>query len=479
MSLLTDFKRVWNNLLYMDERMFDNTARARLDQYDLYDRYYQGDHRRQFKAKFGQPDDNMTLNFAGLVVERSLSLLLGDGLEFDLPGEDENDPNQVYIDDIWRANKQGILLHKLAQYASVFGTGYYKIIPEGVESRTGENILLPRIVALHPGWMTIETHPEDIEQVHRYIARFNSVDMATHEETARRETTEMQMAAVNDDVGNITGFEATGWLITNEYASQSTGGKWQLMDEPQLWPYEFPPIGHWQNLPQPGDCYGQSDLEDIIGVQDDINFIGGNIKRIIRYHGHPRTWGRSVGNQGHVNWGPDEMVTFSSPDATLQNLEMQSDLASSREFYRDIKQALFDITRTVDTDSLADKLGSLTNFGLRVLYGDALAKLHTKQELMGEALTEINHRMLVIGGVEPSDGGKIIWGDPLPANETEEVAGLTFDLDRGLLSKQTAGKMRGYDYEAEQERIAGEKQVEQEGENNIGALLLKNFNKGQ
>ena len=66
------------------------------------------------------------------------------------------------------------------------------------------------------------------------------------------------------------------------------------------------------------------------------------------------------------------MVTTSDPNALIQNLEMQSDLNSSLNFIRYLRQALFDVSRAVDIDSMADKLGSLTNFGLRVLYQDAL-----------------------------------------------------------------------------------------------------------
>ena len=63
----------------------------------------------------------------------------------------------------------------------------------------------------------------------------------------------------------------------------------------------------------------------------------------------------------------------------IYNVEMQSDLASSQTYLMTVRQGLFDITRTVDISSMNDKLGALTNFGLRVLYQDSLSKNETKK----------------------------------------------------------------------------------------------------
>ena len=174
------------------------------------------------------------------------------------------------------------------------------------------------------------------------------------------------------------------------------------------------------------------------------------------------------------------MVVYSGENAALQNLEMQSDLASSLEYLDFLIRNLFNVSRTPDLASIKDKLGALTNFALRVLFYDSLAKLHTKQELYGEALTDLNHRLLVLANVPGAEqgGGEIVWPDPIPTNEAEQVAALQFDLNMGLLSKQSACGIRGYDWEQEKERIDGEQTSEQS--RNMGALLLagQNFDRG-
>jgi len=43
-----------------------------------------------------------------------------------------------------------------------------------------------------------------------------------------------------------------------------------------------------------------------------------------------------------------------------------------------LRQIIFDVTRNMDISSMKDKVGALTNFGLRILFFDALNKLATK-----------------------------------------------------------------------------------------------------
>jgi hypothetical protein len=211
----------------------------------------------------------------------------------------------------------------------------------------------------------------------------------------------------------------------------------------------------------------------LIELQDRVNFVSSNISKIIRYHAHPKTWGRGAGVGNRMSWGADEMVMINGPDAVLQNLEMQSDLASSREFRDELKAALMEISRTVDLSSMKDNVGALTNFGLRVLYNDALDKCSTKRDIFGDALIELVHRLLVLDN-RPGESGEVVWPDPLPVNETEEVQAYGFDLDNGLVSKQTISTRRGYDFEAESELIDEEKQAN----DNIGSMLLRAFDRG-
>lgn len=434
----------------MPDEYMDNPLRERLEAYAMRAQYYQGNYRKQLAVRALQADDNIGFNFIGLVVDRAVSMLLGGGIGVDFG---ENETADDYIESVYLANKSDILFHKACQFSGIYGTGFLKIVPDGTSTRSTNPVLVPRLIALDPQWVTIQTMPEDIETVSAYIIRYNVGDTARKQEIER------------------TPFN---WLVSDYQNNRQTSGRWVLINQEQ-WPYEFPPMLHWQNLPQPADVYGQSDIEDIIEIQDRVNFVASNISKIIRYHAHPKTWGRNAGNSSKTSWGADEMVLFQGNEALIQNLEMQSDLASSRAFMMELRQAIFDISRTVDITSITDKLGSLTNFGLRVLFIDALNKLATKRALFGEALEELNHRLLSMANIEHEDGGAIEWPDPMPVNEQEEVTSLQADLSMGLVSKQTAQKKRNYDPEQENELMGEEKSDEE----SVGSMLLQAFTRGQ
>ncbi|MBK9497203.1 MAG: hypothetical protein IPO08_22340 [Xanthomonadales bacterium] len=164
------------------------------------------------------------------------------------------------------------------------------------------------------------------------------------------------------------------------------------------------------------------------------------------------------------------MVTINGADGVIANLEMQTDLASSREFLHYLRGVLFDISRTVDIAAMTDKLGAMTNFALRVLYKDALDKLESKRLLYGWGLTEINRRCLLLAGIATDTGGTIVWPDPLPSDTVEQAKELQIDLGEGLVDKQTASTLRGYDWETVSARLDEEKA----SDTTLGDQLLRN-----
>jgi len=258
-----------------------------------------------------------------------------------------------------------------------------------------------------------------------------------------------------------------------------TSNRW-ILDNEQAWEYNFSPLVHWKNLPENGTPYGRPDVtDDLIDLQDKFNFVISNTAKIIKFHAHPKTWGRMFAKAEQTTWGMDDMILSNNPDAQLSNLEMQSDLGSSLNFIRFLRQALFDIARSVDIDSLADKLGALTNFALRVLYQDAMSKLDDKRGSYSEALVEINHALLELAGAGNTDGGQVVWPDVLPMDEIGQANALKADLEMGIVSKQTIANKRGYNFADEEERMAAEGQAANENNANIGAYILSNFNKGK
>lgn len=453
--------------------------------YSVLGRYYKGDHRAQLKTKVGAQDENIVQNFTGLAVDRSVSRLFRGGVKFNLP--EGSDAQQEYLDAVWDLNKKEILLYQVGLHGAVYGTAYFKICPdEMTDPYTGKSY--PRLIAVDPEIIRVKTSAHDMNDVEEYRIEYTANEMhegrvvaVSHREITRH--------ASEDDYGVDEEGEGTKetpdtWMI--EEWEQVGGAAWVLVEKVE-WPYDFPNIIHWKNLPSLKSCYGDSDIDDAINVQDKSNFVVSNTGKIIKFHAHPETIGTgfSVKEMQKFDAAVGSFHAIPNPDAKVFNLEMGSDLASSRAFAGDLRQSIFDISREVDISSMSDKLGALTNFGLHVLYTDALDKNNTKRQLYGDALLELNRRLLVISGWEMMDSfpGYIQWGEAMISNVIEDMQADQLALGMGIIDKETISRKYedryGVDYEQIQINMAEEAARTSAASADIGATILRNFNQGR
>jgi hypothetical protein len=139
-----------------------------------------------------------------------------------------------------------------------------------------------------------------------------------------------------------------------------------------------------------------------------------------------------------------------------------------------LQGAFYTEHRAVDMTSFKDKIGQLTNFGLRSIFRDALDKLETKRALYGDAFAEMCRRILVLSNMEDVRP-MVHWPEALDFNGMEEIQEIQLEMGLGILSKESAAKARGRDWEKEQERL----EAEQQGQQNLGELLLGAFERGE
>jgi hypothetical protein len=446
-------------------------TRERIEQIAQLRDYYDGLQKSQLRVKVGKFNDNLTVNLVGLIVDKAVSALVGDpadghGLGWTFPSEvTEKDANgkevtikppQVqWLDKLWDENKRDSWLHNNALQGAMTGFPAVKIQTDGAGGIKLRN--------LNPLTLTIETAPEDMEKVDLYRILYsvqeNGKEVSHKEETKPTDPTAAQPSA---------------WVIEN---SRKVGGqKWEILDS-VIWNYDFPPILTWQNLPVLDSPYGRSDIEGIIPIQDRLNFVIANLSKITRLYAAPQRFGFDISPQmesGELKAGPDEMPLFHTDgQGRIDQLDPVGDMPALIQFLNSLRDYLFSIGREVDTALFKDKVGAVTNMGLRMMYKDALEKLGTKRMLYGQAYQELNRRLLILGGFE-GEICTINWPDPLPVDEVSETTALTSDLNNGLVDKQTASEIRGYDWEQVQERLT----QEQANSTNAGAVLLNQFFKG-
>ncbi len=401
--------------------------------------YRQGVQDLMLKTHHNQFDDNIIINFVSLIANRITSQTIGGGFTLDFDGDTETD-QEKWIKACLDANKKEVLFHRAVLSAVESGTGYLFLGGGSVIGRDG--VEYPRITLIDPAFVAMDSLPEDFESIIRYTIKYKFVG-ANGKIFVRKREIEL------DDSGSA-------WTITDYISTDGFGSRWEQTGQ-ETWPFPFAPIIHWQNAPSIDRAEGEPDINTgMVQVQNRINFIAANLSKIIRLFAHPQRIFRNVSGLDKIDIGADQAIKINGgPDTDIKQLEQLSDLTGSMEYLRMLRQAMFDIARVVDIDSLEDKLGAMTNFALRVLYQDNINMIATKRELLGDMLEELVQRLLVIGG-KADIGVKVIWPDFIPENDAELTQAYSADLNMGIVSHQTIAGLRGYDWKKEQDRILEE-----------------------
>ncbi len=454
-------------------------AQERLKRQTAYEaawKYYEGEHKPHLKPDGTQDDDNVTINKIGLIVDKGVSALVGhteqgvvEGVTFDIvdrPGErgfrgavrrlrrrvtDQPSPAQAYLDTVWAANKRSTLQHNLALNGGVCGHVFVQLVPEGViDARTGQR--LPRLVNLDPANVVVCWDASDYERVLWYRLEYGPEKQRVRKDMVRNEA--------------IAGASGPGWTIfTFERTGEGASGQWQAKGQ-TAWAYDFAPIIDWQNLPNPNTYYGRNDIGRSGKINDALNAVASDYKRILKHHAGPKTIGLGIAADQVVPTSVDgfwAVQGVSKQDADVYNLEMQSDLAAALSFVQYLHRAIFDQARELDPGTVQDKLGDLTNFGLRVLFGDNLGKVGTKRMMHGEGYRQLNRAILALGGHDPAVEINAAWPDPLPVDHLQEAQAGEIDRRNGM-SQWTYLERRGLDPEQERQRREEEQAAAAEAE---------------
>ena len=423
------------------QRQMDE-IQARLDLIHLAWDYYEGRHPAPLLVKPNQPDDNVIINLARPVVDKGIALLFGKEVTWQADESAATESGaETFLAAVWAANDKMALLHEVAQNGALAGLAAVKVAP-----RPGDVQRPYRLINLDPANLSIDCDDEDIDDVERYVIQYTCCDPATGEELVKRQ----EIVAIEDESTDLV----THWTI-QDFEARGAQKTFQPVSDPVVWPYALPPIVHCKNLPLANCVWGVGDLEDV-KLNDALNLIASSTRKILRLHASPQTVAKGF-NPAMLRRDANQIWEIpEGTDGDLYNLEMQSDLAASLEFYRTLRSAFYAQGRMPDVSQVGD-LGALTNFGLRVLFADALERTATKRMLYGGLITRINRLLCLIAGKGDNVTTTLTWSDPLPVNEKELTETVGLKQKTGLISDETLTGELGADYADEQTRLKAER----------------------
>jgi hypothetical protein len=414
----------------LDPKALDNEYRSelltRVTAIDAAWKYYKGDMKEPLLRDGTSVNDNILLPLCTALIDKAVATMMGTDEDGILAGVAFNAANaefQPHLDALWEVNGKNKFLHNTFLTASLTGHVFVKIVPEAFGT-------LPRFVLLDPRNVSVFWHAADAARVLWYRVQYGMPNARRRKDIVR-------------DLDEWGG-DAGTWTIYSYQEGKE--GRWTPADEPLLWPKPWAPILDWQNLPIPamGGYYGRDDLGILPKMNDAINFTVSNMQRIQKHHGHPQM----VVSGGHLDndfvSGPDQIIDGLPADASVYNVEMQSEGQFALALLQFLQRQFYNSGREVDPATVADKLGDLTNFGLRLLYSDSVTKRQVKWLEAADGLRRLSQYSLELMGHGENIPLNVIPPSPLPQNPTEQANALNTDVQNGL-SQTTYLQKRGYD----------------------------------
>lgn len=444
------------------QELGDTERKQRQQWIDEVWRYYDGNMPPMLKTMPGAPNYNVMLDLVPQALDTMVSFIGVPRLE--VPGGVTRAPDangllavaktraQDALEAFWDANDLNLGTTDITLAGFIAGHSFLKLIAGMPDTPPTVELIDPRLVTVfyatprEPLFYRITWAVDNQETRIQDIVPENIIVRSLEEEQGSA-----PMMGVNP--------EAEGWRILEYRISENN--KRELIGD-DAWEYPFAPMVDGKNLPKPFEYYGKPDLSAVKLRQNDAaNFVASNTQKIIYHHAGPQTvlTGATLGED--VSAGPDTIIEVESPDAKVYNLEITDDLASSAAHLTMIRGAFFEGARVVDRQSVKDKLGDLTNFAVRLLYGAQLDAGYQKQELYGRLFGELARRALAMMNftVEKVDAR---WDDPLPQDMKEVAEVVKIENELGFISKQTMTEDLGKDPVVEAEQRAEEQDDEQD-----------------
>lgn len=410
---------------------------------DLAWRAYNGELDPPLKRKHNQPDDNVAFNICRGIVDKGVSFLFGRGVTWNLDESQTRSDDEQWLDDVWTHNSKAVILHRLATNGGIYGQAFLKIRVEEP---------YPRLIVVDSSKVTVETADDDHTLVNTFEICWSGVFKEKPAEFRQliRRVPQTTIVTLDGDTNLTPQF----WQIVDQVRVQARAGMATLRADEgwttigvEDWLKPYPPIVACQNLPSPNDYWGIEDLTpDLVRIQEGLNRCLSNINRILRLHAHPKTWtkGMSASQMDQVKIDPDGMIHLPGIDASIQNLEMKSDLASSLIYYQKLREAAYEHSRVPQVSSGAmEGLQYLSAMAMQTLWGPLIEKTDTKKSTYGGLLIETGFALLDLAGRQAKRPA-LVWPEILPRDA--QVEATTAETEQRLgVSRDTLLAKLGYD----------------------------------
>jgi hypothetical protein len=412
---------------------------------------YRGKLPDPLKVEADQPNDNVKTNRCAPIVNKVTSFLFGQTVKIEMKGSDQD-----FMEDLWGDEDESMTrFAKMSINGACFGEVFLKLIPNPKQGQA------PRLVILNPQIVRIVSHPDDCELHLAYIIEYPGMASLQKKQIIARVDPEQDLETLGDEDIEDT------WTIANYIRrGQNINAEW-IQTSQEDWPYPFAPISAWQNLPNPNEAWGAPDLaDDLVQLNIVLNFIQSNLSRIIKFHGHPKTFAVNV-QASQIQIAVDETICLPSPDSKLEML-------APMENFSGLLNVIVDLRGSMDEQSRVPAValgrlhelprGTIAGVALKLLFQPLLELTLQKQRLYGCGIRDVTRAALCLAGkisVEEYEDYEVnlTWPNLLPSDDLAAAqAGLL--LEQIGVSEETVLGELGYDIDDEFSKRVNESQRE-------------------
>lgn len=386
----------------------------------------------------------LTVNLARAIVDKGVSYLLGRGIGFAVPAEEQGLGTEVAA----RAER---LLYRVydaceldggdlatALNAAILGDGVWKVYWDVDRA-------CPKVVAIDPLG---------------FFARWSADDGARMWRADLVYAIAAEEAAAIYGPGRPSSGSGRSEVSVHErwteqqLAIQLDGQDYKRVPNP----YGFIPFVHVANLPGPNEHWGISDLRDVISLNRAYNERLSDQADTIRYHADPPVIFRGVSEHSDLAVGPGTVWDIPE-EANVELLEWKGSPPAVEEHLDRLLRAIYEVSETPRT-AFGDSGRLLSGVALEVELRPLLQRTLRKRIAWTAALRRRNALILRLcerfgfEGARPGEFApyrtRLIWPPLLPKDDALEVQNNVALVNAGLRSHRTAIDTLGAE-DAEQE----------------------------
>ena len=393
--------------------------------------FYEGFHWESIEDIGDKPQ--ITENYCRSFVNKFVSFEFGVGFRVTSPVEDNerHNPITTFLNNVWNDNNKDTLCTELGQTKSVTGFGCIQVVydkpghfDDPFEEYPNGRIRLVNVPS-HIVFPKFDPHDKD-KVVELMIAYPIEVE----------DKSPVLRTAIKKQV-----LYKQIWTKNNVVIEDGQNAPITIPNKYGIIPFVLIP-----NYPLAGKpiVEAQSDLDDLIPLNVELNMKTSDVSEIIDYYSAPITilYGAKVSS---LEKGANKLWGGLPKDARVQNLELQSDLGASNMYRSDLKMAMHEIGG-VPEGALGGRqaISNTSSVALHIANSPIIERVRVKRSYTTKGIQQVNKIILFIAKKEglleqPSHVSnrefyttKIHFPDILPKDKLLELQQIQIEMSQGL-----------------------------------------------